>query len=142
MQSELTHIYIRQVIGEIWANALHNVYAALVERHGYSYEAKTNPDTPEGNAVWLHLFVDGLALQPCNPTSKPPCASKTSADYSHSSLLSFYFAVIDARSAWIQADRNRYGGAHYCLLWKVFASKGLGVNAAGFADNFDVPGGC
>ena len=56
-----------------------------------------------------------------------------------------YFAVATARDAWIQADKNRYNGANACLLWKVFASRGLGINAkttALFADGFGVPEGC
>jgi extracellular elastinolytic metalloproteinase len=55
-------------IGEVWANMLHNVYAALVEELGFSDTAHTNPDGPEGNIVFMHLMIDALALQPCNPT--------------------------------------------------------------------------
>lgn len=55
-------------IGEIWANLLHNVLAALVSELGFSTTAKTDPSGSEGNVVWLHLFIDALALQPCNPT--------------------------------------------------------------------------
>ena len=69
--------------------------------------------------VYLHLFIDHLAIQPCNPT------------------------VVQARAAWIQADVNRYNGAHVCLLWKVFASRGLGVNATTTkTNNFDIPAEC
>ena len=105
-------------IGEVWANLLHNVYAALVEEHGHASDARTNPDSTAGNVVFLHLFLDSLALQPCNPT------------------------FTTARDAWIQADANRYGGANKCLLWKAFASKGLGVNAANYKDDTSVPSGC
>ncbi len=55
-------------MGEVWANTLHNVYAALVTAYGWSKVALTDPTTKEGNVVWLHLFVDALLLQPCNPT--------------------------------------------------------------------------
>ena len=30
-------------IGEVWANILHNVYAALVKEHGFSATAHTDP---------------------------------------------------------------------------------------------------
>lgn len=50
--------------------------------------------------------------------------------------------VVNARDAWIQADANRYEGTHKCLIWKVFASKGLGAKAEKFVDNFDVPDEC
>ncbi|TFK32708.1 Fungalysin metallopeptidase-domain-containing protein [Crucibulum laeve] len=105
-------------IGEVWANLLHNVYAALVGAHGFSTTARTNPNGTEGNVVFLHLFLDALALQPCNPT------------------------FLTARDAWIQADANRYAGANKCTLWKAFASRGLGVNAASHNDNTAVPSGC
>ncbi|KAF9460264.1 Fungalysin metallopeptidase-domain-containing protein [Collybia nuda] len=106
------------VIGEIWANMLHNVYAALVEASGWSSTARTNPDGKEGNVMFLHLMIDALALQPCNPT------------------------FLDARDAWIQADVNRYQGANKCVLWKAFASRGMGMNAASYGDSAAVPSGC
>jgi len=105
-------------IGEIWANMLHNVYAALVAAHGWSATARTNPAGTQGNNVWLHLYIDALALQPCNPT------------------------FVTARDAWIQADANRYGGANKCLLWQAFASRGLGVGAASYVNSNAVPSGC
>lgn len=55
-------------IGEVWANMLYNVYSALVRARGFSATAKTNPTGPEGNIVFMHLFIDALPLQPCNPT--------------------------------------------------------------------------
>ncbi|KAG5637554.1 hypothetical protein H0H81_004185 [Sphagnurus paluster] len=105
-------------IGEVWANMLHNVYAALVAKHGWSENARTNPEGTEGNIVYLHLFLDALALQPCNPT------------------------FVAARDAWIQADINRYNGENVCLIWKAFASRGLGVNAAKYVDDSSVPPAC
>lgn len=47
---------------------LHNVYAALVGAHGFSTTAHTDPTGTAGNVVYLHNFIDALALQPCNPT--------------------------------------------------------------------------
>ncbi|KAF8156604.1 Fungalysin metallopeptidase-domain-containing protein [Crassisporium funariophilum] len=105
-------------IGEVWANMLHNVYAALVTAHGWSATARTNPAGTEGNIVFLHLFLDALALQPCNPT------------------------LLTARDAWIQADVNRYAGANKCVLWNAFASRGLGSAAANHNDSTTVPAGC
>ncbi|KAH8981284.1 Fungalysin metallopeptidase-domain-containing protein [Lactarius hatsudake] len=105
-------------IGEVWANMLHNVYASLVNAHGWSATARTNPGGTEGNIVFMHLFIDSLLLQPCNPT------------------------FLTARNAWIQADANRFAGANKCLLWNAFASRGLGVNAANHNDDSTVPAGC
>ena len=54
----------------------------------------------------------------------------------------FLLLVLTARTAWIQADTNRYSGANKCTLWKAFASRGLGVNAASHKDDTSVPSGC
>ncbi|KAM5541595.1 hypothetical protein V8D89_004785 [Ganoderma adspersum] len=105
-------------IGEVWANMLHNVYARLVATRGFSADAKTNPTGTRGNTVFLHLFMDALALQPCNPTFP------------------------QARAAWIQADANRYGGANRCLLWRAFASRGLGVGAVNHNNSMRIPTSC
>ncbi|KAG6845471.1 hypothetical protein H0H87_008831 [Tephrocybe sp. NHM501043] len=106
-------------IGEVWANILHNVHAALVKKYGFSKKALTDPDIPAGNAVFMHLFIDALSIQACNPT------------------------LVIARNAWITADKYRYMGENKCTLWKAFASRGLGANAdKDFTDSFDVPVGC
>ena len=54
----------------------------------------------------------------------------------------FRFSVVTARDAWIQADTNRFAGANECILWRAFASRGLGVNAANYVDDSTVPAGC
>ena len=92
--------------------------------------------TTGGNTVFLHLFIDALALQPCNPTCE--CKFSALCGFGANAPL----AVVDARNAWIQADINRYNGANYCLLWRTFASRGLGVNAALHIDDTSVPVGC
>ncbi|EJD54213.1 hypothetical protein AURDEDRAFT_51142 [Auricularia subglabra TFB-10046 SS5] len=105
--------------GELWAQVLHLQLAALTEEYGYSEDAFTNPDATGGNAVWLHLFIDALPSTPCQPTFR------------------------QARLAWIQADENRYGGKNKCLLWRVFASRGIGLNADGsYNNNHDLPEEC
>jgi extracellular elastinolytic metalloproteinase len=104
-------------IGEIWATALIEVYWALVGAKGFTpnyFDATRS----EGNVVFMHLMIDALPLQPCNPT------------------------FLTARNAIIQADANRYGGANKCLLWKAFAKRGLGPNAAGYKNDNSVPSGC
>ncbi|KAJ8089367.1 hypothetical protein PM082_014615 [Marasmius tenuissimus] len=103
---------------QVWANMLHNVYAQLILNHGWSISARTNPAGTLGNVVFLNIVVKGLALQPCNPTFP------------------------QARDAIIQADVNLYDGAHRCLLWRTFASKGLGVGATGHVDSTEVPPEC
>jgi extracellular elastinolytic metalloproteinase len=78
--------FIPSDIGEVWANLLHNVYAALVGDLGFSKTAHTDPTGTEGNVVYLHLFLDALALQPCSPTLCVP------------SLLPIQLSLADPRS--------------------------------------------
>ena len=62
---------LTEAIGEVWANMLHTVYAVLVEEHGFSTRKLTDVDGSEGNIVFMHLFIDALSLQPCNPSCEP-----------------------------------------------------------------------
>ena len=126
-------------IGEVWANILYNVYAALVGVHGWSASARTNTAGTEGNIVFMHLFIDSLPLQPCNPTCMCP---NFTAEGILIGSTPFSHTVLTARNAWIQADVNRFGGANKCTLWHAFASRGLGVNAANHNDDSTVPAGC
>jgi hypothetical protein len=54
----------------------------------------------------MQLVLDGLKLQGCNPT------------------------FISGRDALIAADQATTGGEDYCMIWEVFARRGLGVNAS------------
>ena len=75
--------------GFVWANILHYVNEALVEKYGFSTVAMTYPDGSEGNIVFLHLFIDALALQPAEPTCEPNSRSenrKTTKEHTLNSL--------------------------------------------------------
>ncbi|CAE7145092.1 unnamed protein product [Rhizoctonia solani] len=105
-------------IGEVWALIWHEIFAELIRKLGFS-DKKNDPTGTAGNIVALHLLIDGLKLQPCNPT------------------------FISARDAIIQADDNRYGGAYKCTLWTAFAKRGLGNGATTTkADDTTLPSGC
>ncbi|KAF8721175.1 Fungalysin metallopeptidase (M36), partial [Rhizoctonia solani] len=88
-------------IAELWAVIWHEITVALMKEHGFASNL-FDPTLTNGNTMTLHLIIDGLIAQPCNPT------------------------FIDARNAVIQADANRYNGANKCTLWKAFAKRGLG----------------
>ncbi|KAL0957918.1 hypothetical protein HGRIS_000099 [Hohenbuehelia grisea] len=107
-------------IGVVWANMLHNVYAALVGEYGFADPKIAHYDASgkEGNVIYMNLFIKALPIQPCNPT----------------------FA--QARDAWLQADEVNYKGIHKCTVWKAFASRGLGVKADKYVDDFSVPEEC
>ncbi|KAF8756245.1 Fungalysin metallopeptidase (M36) [Rhizoctonia solani] len=100
---------------ELWGNIWHEIFAAFVSKYGFSND-KNNSTGTAGNIVALQLLIDALPLQPCNPT------------------------FVNARDAILQADFNRSEGANACLLWSVFAKRGLGYGATTTkADVFKVP---
>ena len=79
--------------GEIWCANLWECRAGLYEIYGYG-----------ANQLILQLMVDGLKLQPANPT----------------------FA--QARDAIMQADLPNNGGVNQLILWRAFAKRGLGFS--------------
>jgi extracellular elastinolytic metalloproteinase len=117
MYSSITKSNEVHNIGEIWATVMIELYSALVGKSGFEKDY-FNVDSTAGNVVFMHLFIDALAIQPCNPT------------------------FLTARDAIIQADVNRYQGANKCVLWKAFANRGLGVNAKNHKDDTTLPEGC
>ena len=110
-------------VGEIWATMLWDLHWKMAEKYGYNYDITANANS--GSAKTLQLVMDGLKLQPCNPD------------------------FISGRDAILQADQLA-GGADNCLIWSVFAKRGLGFTAsAGTAasitdqvEKFDVPEAC
>jgi extracellular elastinolytic metalloproteinase len=92
-------------IGFIFATALWDLSWALVNNYG----GVPNPDIYNGtggNNIAMHLVIEGLKLQPCNP------------------------GMIDGRDAILQADVLLYGGIHQCLIWQAFADRGFGYSAS------------
>ncbi|SHK50939.1 T9SS-dependent M36 family metallopeptidase [Epilithonimonas mollis] len=113
----------QHAIGEIWATMLWDLHWKMAEKYGYNSDVTADPNS--GSAKTLQLVMDGLKLQPCNPN------------------------FISGRDAILQADQLK-GGADNCLIWNVFAKRGLGVNASAGSNSsitdqvngFDVPDGC
>jgi extracellular elastinolytic metalloproteinase len=110
-------------IGEIWANALWEIYWNLVDEYGF------DPDLVNGsggNNLLMQLVIDGMAMQPCEPT------------------------FLDARDAILLADQAQSGGANECAIWHGFARRGMGVSASdggsasvtAVTDGFDAPLAC
>ncbi|KAJ3100687.1 Fungalysin/Thermolysin Extracellular metalloproteinase 5 [Phlyctochytrium bullatum] len=106
--------------GEVWATILYEVYWNVFEAAGNVFEPNLhNSSSQAGNIRFLQLVVDGLKIQPCNPT------------------------FIQARDAIIQADATANGGKFKCAIWKAFAKRGLGTAAtSSYADSFQIPTGC
>ena len=89
-------------VGEIWAATLWDLYWAMSNTYGW------DPDLIKGkggNNKAVQLVMDGLKLQPCSP------------------------GFIDGRNAILLADQINNKGENQCLIWEVFARRGLGWRA-------------
>ena len=85
----------------------------------YAKKVAENVASGKGNTLFLQLLINGLKLQPCNPS------------------------FIQARNAFIEADHLHHRGENKCLIWKAFAKRGLGEDAkADLKNSFKVPTGC
>lgn len=93
----------RYDIGEVWASVLWDLTWAYIQKYGFDSNVYTGTG---GNNKVMRLVIDGMKLQPCNP------------------------GFISARNALIAADQATTGGADYCMIWQVFARRGMGVNAS------------
>ncbi|KAJ3226807.1 hypothetical protein HK099_004076 [Clydaea vesicula] len=104
-------------IGEIWANILFEVYWNFVDKSGFSSEFIKDAKSGKGNTDFYQILMDGLKLQPCNPT------------------------FVSARDALLQADKAR-GSKYTCELWKGFSKRGLGPKANSYKNDFELPSVC
>jgi extracellular elastinolytic metalloproteinase len=110
-------------VGSVWCAMIWDMYWAFTDTYGWDPDLYTGTG---GNNMAIQLVMDGLKLQPCNP------------------------GFIDARDAILAADVINFDGANQCLIWNVFARRGLGVNADGGdpdsrsdgKEGFEVPTSC
>ncbi len=97
------NISVPHGVGFVWSTMLWDLTWALIDEYGYDAEI----DNPEaGNNIAMRLVTDALKLQVCEP------------------------GFVDGRDAILLADEINYGGANKCLIWKVFARRGLGFSAS------------
>ncbi|RYM33807.1 T9SS type A sorting domain-containing protein [Brumimicrobium glaciale] len=107
-------------IGFVWATMLWDLNWALINQYGIDADIYNGTG---GNNIAMQLVIDGLKLQSCYP------------------------GFIDGRDAILQADQIFNNGDNQCLIWNVFAKRGLGYSAnQGSSDNrfdqmeaFDLP---
>ncbi len=93
----------RYDVGEVWATMLWDLTWAYINKYGYDPNIYTGTG---GNNKVMQLVIDALKLQPCSP------------------------GFVAARNAIIAADQATTGGEDFCMIWDVFARRGLGVNAS------------
>lgn len=110
-------------VGFVWATMLWDLTWAMVDQYGYDADVYNGTG---GNNIAMQLVIDGIKLQPCNP------------------------GFVDGRDAILQADMINNAGANQCLIWEVFARRGLGYSAdqgSGLSrtdqvEAFDLPPSC
>jgi len=90
-------------VGEVWATMLWDLTWAYVNKYGYDDNKYTGTG---GNNKLMRLVLDAIKLQPCSPT------------------------FVEARNAILAADLATTNGQDYCMIWEVFARRGLGLNAS------------
>ncbi|MFK7806730.1 MAG: M36 family metallopeptidase, partial [Saprospiraceae bacterium] len=88
--------------GEIWCAMLWDLHWAFIDLYGW--DADLNNGTG-GNNKSMELVMEGMKMQPC--------------------LSGF----VSGRDAILAADEAINDGIHACMIWDVFARRGLGVNA-------------
>jgi PKD repeat protein len=120
---QLANFSIPHGVGSVWCTTLWDLTWALIDLHGFDPDYYNGTG---GNNIAMQLVTDGLKLQACNP------------------------GFIDGRDAILLADQLYYGGAHQCLIWEVFARRGIGYSAQQGSNDvvgdeieaFDVPPTC
>ena len=90
-------------LGEVWNAVLWDLYWAMADKYGFDpdYANKNS-----GNAQAVQLVFDAMKIQPCRP------------------------GMIDGRDAILMADSLNNNGANSCLIWSVFAARGMGFEAS------------
>lgn len=106
--------------GTVWATFLYDLTQALMDTYDFDPDLYNGTG---GNNISLALVTEALKLQPSSP------------------------GFVDGRDAILAADQALYGGENECLIWQVFANRGLGLSASQGSSNsltdntnaFDVP---
>ncbi len=91
-------------LGEVWAGCLWDMYWKMVDQYGYSDDWE---NLESGNARAIRLVMEGMKQQSCLP------------------------GFIQGRDGILKADTLLYGGENACLIWEVFARRGVGFFADG-----------
>ncbi|KAJ3096492.1 Fungalysin/Thermolysin Extracellular metalloproteinase 5 [Phlyctochytrium bullatum] len=91
-------------IGEVWSTMLHEVFWNMIKTAGFEADI-TKTTSPAGNIRFAQLIVDGLKLQPCNPT------------------------FIQARDALLLADKTTNKSKFYCEIWRGAVGESFAIRA-------------
>ncbi|MEM9678927.1 MAG: T9SS-dependent M36 family metallopeptidase [Bacteroidota bacterium] len=90
-------------VGFVWATVLWDLTWAYIDKYGFDPDLYNGDG---GNNRVILLVTEALKLQPCSP------------------------GFVDGRNALLGADFAITGGADQCMIWEIFAARGLGVGAS------------
>ena len=99
----ITTFSIPHGVGAVWCSMLWDMYWSFVDEYGYDEDVS---NATAGNNMAIQLVMDGMKFQPCNP------------------------GFADGRDAILAADQELYNGDNQCLIWDVFARRGMGINSS------------
>ncbi len=94
-------------VGFLWCTILWEMYWELVNKHGFDADIYNGTG---GNNMAIQLVIDGMKLQPANPT------------------------FLSARDAILQADQQNNSGENRDEIWRAFAKRGMGFSATDSGD--------
>ncbi|WP_417865627.1 T9SS-dependent M36 family metallopeptidase [Xanthomarina gelatinilytica] len=90
-------------IGFIWSTILWDLTWAYVDKYGFDPDLYNGTG---GNNKVMQVVIDGLKIQGCSP------------------------GFVTGRNAILTADMALTGGEDQCLIWEVFANRGVGFDAS------------
>ena len=108
--SDIENLSIPHGVGSAWCTMLWDLYWAMISEYGHSYDLYNDTG---GNNMAIQLVMEGMRIQACNP------------------------GFVDGRDAILAADDYLFDGQNQCLIWEVFARRGLGFSASQ-GSSFDV----
>ena len=99
---DASQLSIPHGLGSVWCTMLWDLYWAMADEHGFDADVKYGTG---GNNMAIALVMEGMRQQACRP------------------------GFVDGRDGILAADRLLFNGDNQCLIWNVFARRGLGFNA-------------
>ena len=90
-------------IGFVWASILWDLTWAYIDKYGFDSDLFNGTG---GNNKVMQIVIEGLKLQSCSP------------------------GFVAGRNAILAADNAITGGVDQCMIWEVFANRGVGLNAS------------
>jgi len=96
-------IFAPHGVGSIWCTMLWDLTWAYIDKYGFDTDFYNGTG---GNNKIMQIIMDAMKLQVCQP------------------------GFVDGRDAILAADIALTGGEDQCIIWEVFAARGLGINAS------------